>query len=101
VSDAGAERPVGTERAADDGDQTVRTERIHSALRTVRTGHGGNCSSIGSVIDTLFASAVVGGALFAAIAAALACEGVTEVRRPRAPLDRKPDPEGAAEGDDP
>lgn len=37
----------------------------------VREGHGANCSSIGSVVDTLFASAVVGGALLAAVLAAI------------------------------
>ena len=51
-------------------------------IRAARVGHGANCSSIGSVIDTLFATAVVGGALFTAIAAALAREEVTEVKPP-------------------
>lgn len=45
-------------------------------LRAVRTGHGANCSSIGSVIDTLFATATVGAAVFAAIVAALKREPV-------------------------
>ena len=40
-------------------------------VRVVREGHGANCSSIGSVIDTLFATAAVGGALLAAVAAAV------------------------------
>lgn len=48
-------------------------------VRVVRIGHGANCSSVGSVIDTLFASAVVGGAIFTAIAAALGTEKVTIV----------------------
>lgn len=39
--------------------------------KIVREGHGANCSSLGSVIDTLFLSAVAGGALLAAVAAAL------------------------------
>jgi hypothetical protein len=51
-------------------------------IRAARVGHGANCSSIGSVIDTLFATAVVGGALFTAIAAALSREEVTEVKPP-------------------
>ena len=51
-------------------------------IKVVRVGHGANCSSIGSVIDTLFASAVVGGAVFAAIAAALAREEVRVVGAP-------------------
>jgi hypothetical protein len=45
----------------------------------VRAGHGANCSSIGSVIDTLFATAVIGSAIFAAVAAALATEPVKVV----------------------
>jgi hypothetical protein len=40
-------------------------------IERVRLGHGANCSSVGSVVDTLFATAVVGAAVFAAIAAAL------------------------------
>jgi hypothetical protein len=56
--------------------------RRKSGIRAVRVGHGANCSSIGSVIDTLFATAVVGSALFTAIAAALAREEVTEVKPP-------------------
>jgi hypothetical protein len=48
-------------------------------VRAVRVGHGANCSSIGSVIDTLFASAVVGGAIFAAVLAALSTEPVKVV----------------------
>jgi len=45
------------------------TEEAH--ILVVREGHGANCSSIGSVVDTLFASAVVGGVLLAAILAAM------------------------------
>ena len=59
---------------------TTKSERLERAIRTVRLGHGGNCSSVGSVIDTLFASAVVGGAIFAAAAAALTNEKVSLVR---------------------
>lgn len=55
----------------------ARVEARH--VRRVRAGHGANCSSVGSVIDTLFATAVVGGALLAAIAAALAREPVQVV----------------------
>jgi len=42
----------------------------------VRVGHGANCSSIGSVIDTLFVTALAGGAVFAAICAALGDEPI-------------------------
>jgi hypothetical protein len=53
-------------------DEADREARIARGVRVVREGHGANCSSIGSVVDTLFATAVVGGAIYAAIAAALA-----------------------------
>ena len=59
-----------------------RDERITRGVRAVREGHGANCSSIGSVIDTLFAGAVLGGALFTAIAAALGTEKVRIVGTP-------------------
>lgn len=49
------------------GKRDVRPEH----LRAVRLGHGANCSSVGSVIDTLFVGAVVGSALFAAVCAAM------------------------------
>ena len=40
-------------------------------IKTVREGHGANCSSIGSVIDTLFVAQVAAGTLLAIVAAAL------------------------------
>lgn len=49
-------------------------------VRQVRLGHGANCSSIGSVIDTLFATATVGAAVFAAVLAALRSEEVRVVK---------------------
>jgi len=55
----------------------------------VREGHGANCSSIGSVVDTLFATATVGAAVFAAVLAALRTEDVRVVSPPA---------RGAAEG---
>ena len=48
-------------------------------VRAVRPGHGANCSSIGSVIDTLFVTALVGGAAFAAIVGALRREPIEVV----------------------
>jgi hypothetical protein len=45
-------------------------------IRQLRIGHGANCSSIGSVVDTLFATAAVGAAVFAAVVAALKTEDV-------------------------
>jgi hypothetical protein len=56
-------------------------EREHGVL-VVREGPSANCSSIGSVVDLLFATAVVGGAVFAAVAAAIAREDVTVVGEP-------------------
>jgi hypothetical protein len=66
-------------------EETARVKRIEEGVLVVREGHGANCSSIGSVIDTLFATAVVGGAVLAAVAAALAREDVRVVgaRSPR------------------
>jgi hypothetical protein len=48
-------------------------------VRAVRVGNGANCSSIGSVIDTLFATATLGAVIFAAVTAALANEEVKVV----------------------
>jgi hypothetical protein len=76
-----------------------RADEIERGVRVARVGHGANCSSIGSVIDTLFATAVVGGALFAAISAALAREEVTRVA-PSATPARSP-AEDDAKGDAP
>ncbi|HEY1959621.1 MAG TPA: hypothetical protein VGH28_28625 [Polyangiaceae bacterium] len=47
-------------------------EKLAEHVRVVREGHGANCSSIGSVIDTLFVAQVAAGAIFVAVAAALA-----------------------------
>jgi hypothetical protein len=61
-------------------------ESLEEHVLLVRAGHGANCSSIGSVIDTLFASAVVGAAVFAAVVAALKTEDVRVAgRRKEAP----------------
>ncbi len=58
----------------------TRERRIEEGTLAVRMGHGANCSSIGSVVDTLFASATIGAAVIAAIAAAMAKEKVTAVK---------------------
>ena len=55
---------------------TKRIPRISPEPKRVREGHGANCSSLGSVIDMLFASAAISGAVLAAVAAALASEEV-------------------------
>jgi hypothetical protein len=56
---------------------------VVSQVRAVRLGHGANCSSIGSVIDTLFLTALAGGAIFTAIVAAMGQEPVRVVNPPR------------------
>lgn len=52
---------------------------LASHCLAVRLGHGANCSSVGSVIDTLFLGATVGGAILAAVCAAMKSETVTVV----------------------
>jgi hypothetical protein len=76
---------VSNEETARAPGEVARMKRIEEGVLVVREGHGANCSSIGSVIDTLFATAVVGGAVLAAVAAALAREDVRVVgnRNPR------------------
>jgi hypothetical protein len=64
-----------------------RTGVTEDQVRQVRLGHGANCSSIGSVVDTLFATAAVGAAVFAAVVAALASEPVRVVQRAPRPSD--------------
>ena len=66
----------------------TREPEVDQILR-VRTGHGANCSSIGSVVDTLFATAIVSAAVFAAVLAALKTEDVKVV----SPLTRSRDSE--------
>ncbi len=48
-------------------------------VRRVRLGHGANCSSVGSVVDTLFVAAAVSGAILAAVVAAMNDEPVRVV----------------------
>ncbi len=64
-------------------------------IRAVRLGHGANCSSVGSVVDTLFLSAAVGGAIFAALCAAMAAEPIKVVGQ-----DAAKEPRDAEEEDD-
>jgi hypothetical protein len=69
----------------------ARKDVSPETIRVVRVGHGANCSSIGSVIDTLFVTALVGGAVFAAICAALGSE---PIRVTGSGASRLPDDEG-------
>lgn len=65
---------------------------LPEGVLAIRRGPGANCSSIGSVIDILFVSAAVGGALLVAIAAAM---------EPRAREDEPSAPERAPDADEP
>jgi hypothetical protein len=89
-----SEEPATTE-TLDDVERTEKVVDLSPHVLAVRLGHGANCSSVGSVIDTLFAGAVVTGAIFAAVCAAMASEKVTVV----APA--KPADEEASEDDSP
>lgn len=54
-----------------DSDGTERRVRLPEGVLAVRAGPGANCSSIGSVIDLLFGTAIAAGVVYAAVAAAL------------------------------
>jgi hypothetical protein len=69
-------------------DDVIEQEPRPESVRAVRLGHGANCSSIGSVVDTLFASAVIGSAILATVLAAMKKERVAVVR---APESKQPD----------
>ena len=69
------------------------------SVLAVRLGHGANCSSLGSVVDTLFLTATVGAAVFAAVVAALGREPVRSVGKRAVRVD--PSGTGAAGGLDP
>jgi hypothetical protein len=71
-------------------DARDREARIRNGVRVVREGHGANCSSIGSVIDAIFASAVLGGAVFAAVVASLGKEQARVVGAGTVPRESEP-----------
>jgi hypothetical protein len=73
--------PLGTDGDRNDADCSQRPPVTIDHIRCVRSGHGANCSSIGSVVDTLFVTATVGAAVFAAVVAALKREDV-HIRHP-------------------
>jgi hypothetical protein len=54
------------------------SKELEDHVKVVREGHGANCSSIGSVIDTLFVAQVAAGALLAVVAASLAAKSESE-----------------------
>ena len=68
----------------------------------VRRGPGANCSSVGSVLDILFLSAVAGGAILAGVAGAAGGGGrgggARGARGGRAEADAEPEPGGERDG---
>jgi hypothetical protein len=70
-------------RMSEGAEQTKRPSVDERHILALRVGHGANCSSIGSVVDTLFASAVVGAMVFAAVAAAMKSEPIKIAGSPR------------------
>jgi hypothetical protein len=82
----------------DEKEQIVDEEELGlKSIRICRFGHGANCSSIGSVVDTLFASAVIGGAVLAAVLAAMKKEPITVIGDPTS---ASPDPSASERGAD-
>jgi hypothetical protein len=57
--------------ADEDVASALEDDDIESHILAVHLGHAANCSSVGSVVDFLFVSAVAGAALMAAVAATL------------------------------
>lgn len=51
--------------------QNPQVPALPEGVLVIRPGRGANCSSVGSVIDMLFVSGIVGGALLIAVNAAL------------------------------
>ena len=74
--------------------EAVESELRPENVRAIRVGHGANCSSIGSVVDTLFVSAVVGGAVLALVLAAMKREAnPAEAPKPSDPAEPRGDNE--------
>ncbi len=68
-----------------------KEEDLEDHITVVREGHGANCSSIGSVIDTLFIAQVAAGALLAVVAASLATKSESESKEEAS--EKPPEPE--------
>jgi hypothetical protein len=62
--------------------EVVERKLRPDSVRAVRLGHGANCSSIGSVVDILFVSTVIGGAVLTAVLAAMKKERIKIVGGP-------------------
>ena len=85
----------------------ARLPILPASVRVLRPGHGANCSSIGSVVDTLFVTSLLGGAMFAAVVAALGKEpveivgaGASDPRPPATPAPGAPEATGTAPPDE-
>jgi hypothetical protein len=82
------EAPLDAARAAPRSSDPARSDStppiVAENVRRVRLGTGANCSSVGSIVDTLFGTTAIGAALFAGIVAALRSEPVRVVHTPRA-----------------
>jgi hypothetical protein len=72
----------------------IRSPIDPRSIRALRPGHGANCSSIGSVVDTLFVTSLLGGAIFAAVIGALGRERIEVVGAPGAGERDAPHPPG-------
>jgi hypothetical protein len=75
--------PGGSALAEEPAREPERERLCEGHVLRVRLGHGANCSSIGSLVDTLFAMATVGGAVFASVVAAMGNESVRLAGAPR------------------
>lgn len=85
------ERPCPSSTPAPGAADSEPSREWRAHIRSVRLGHGANCSSVGSVVDLLFASAVATSALLGAVAAALDEESAQGLRpddaEPGTPID--------------
>jgi hypothetical protein len=61
----------------------ISSDRVElpEGVLAVRAGPGANCSSIGSVVDMLFAAAVLSGVVYAGVVASLADREFEQVGR--------------------
>lgn len=75
---------------------------LPEGVLAVRAGPGANCSSIGSVVDMLFAAAVAAGVLYVGVAASLGDRALEQVGDDaRAPREDEDEHEREADADDP
>jgi hypothetical protein len=85
--------PPGKDRELSQGNNPVSGH-----ILSVHLGHGANCSSVGSVVDVLFASAVAGSAVLASMAILL--ERRAEARKGEGNRDSRENEAPATKADD-